>query len=78
MYRLPPPGQGPPKVYPPYHGGMDLADASYCNSWVCQIADMIRTNGSDINPVPIRVPGATPVNPVEDISLRVIRGWHGE
>jgi hypothetical protein len=39
---------------------------------------MIRTNGSDINPVPIRVPGATPVNPVEDISLRVIRGWHGE
>jgi hypothetical protein len=76
MFHSPPPGK-PVKVYPPYQGGVDLADASYCDSWVCQIAEMIRTNGCDITPMRLPVPGGTPVNPVEDVSLRVIRGWHG-
>jgi hypothetical protein len=77
MFHFHPPGKEL-KVYPPYQGGIDMADARYCDSWICQIADMIRTNGCDINPVLISVPGGTPVNPVENISLRVIRGWHGE
>jgi hypothetical protein len=78
MFHAPPAGSGPPQVYSPYRGGMKMADARYCDSWVSQITDMIRTHQCDVTPVPVPVPGGTPVNPVEDISLRVIRGWHGE
>jgi hypothetical protein len=78
MFLFQPTGHGPPEVYPPYHGGMELADAMYCASWMYQITEIIRTNKCDITPVPLPVPGGAPVNPVEDISLRVIRGWHGE
>jgi hypothetical protein len=77
MFHSPPQGKAP-KVFPTYQGGVELADASYCDAWVCQIADMIRTNGCDVASVRVPVPGAAPVNPVEDISLRVIRGWHGD
>jgi hypothetical protein len=76
MFRAP--SNGPPQVYSPYRGGLKMADAKYCDSWVCQITDMIRTNKCDVSPVPIKVPDGTPVNPVEDVSLRVIRGWHGQ
>jgi hypothetical protein len=69
------PGQPPPKALPPYRGGLALADAVYCDSWVTQIGEMIRTNGCDITPVPILVPDKTPVNILEDVSVRVIRGW---
>jgi hypothetical protein len=69
------PGQPPPKALPPYRGGLALADAVYCDSWVTQIGEMVRTNGCDISPVPILVPDKTPVNILEDVSLRVIRGW---
>lgn len=78
MFRFQPPGSPLPKVYPPYHGGLPMADALYCDSWASQMAEMIRTNKCDITPVPIPIPGNMRVNPVEDISLRVIRGWHGE
>jgi hypothetical protein len=78
MFHFQPPGSGPPQVFPLYRGGIKMADAKYCDSWVTQISEMIRTNGCDISPVPIPVPGDTPVNPIETISLRVIRGWHGE
>jgi hypothetical protein len=78
MFRFLPPKSRPAKVYPSYRGGINLAEAAYCDSWVCQITEMIRTNKCDVTPVPLPVPGGTPVNPVEDISLRVIRGWHGE
>jgi len=78
MFRFRPPGGPPLKELPPYRGGLALADAVYCDSWVTQIGEMIRTNGCDITPVPVPVPGNTPVNIVEDISLRVIRGWHGQ
>jgi hypothetical protein len=78
MFRSVPPASRPTQVFPLYRGGITMADAKYCDSWVCQITEMIRTNGCDITPVPVPVPGDTPVNPLEDISLRVIRGWHGE
>jgi hypothetical protein len=78
MFRFQSPGSGPPQVYPLYRGGIQLADAKYCDSWVSQITEMIRTNGCDITPVPVPVPAHAPVNPIEDISLRVIRGWHGK
>jgi hypothetical protein len=78
MFRFQPANSPPPKVYPLYRGGLPLADATYCDSWVSQITEMIRTNGCDINPVPVPSPNNAPVNPVENISLRVIRRWHGE
>jgi hypothetical protein len=78
MFLFQPPGHGPPEVYPPYHGGMELADAMYCASWMYQITEMIRTNKCDIDPVSLPVPGDATVNPIETISLRVVRGWHGE
>jgi hypothetical protein len=78
MFPSLPAGSVPPKVYPLYRGGIKMADARYTYSWVCQITEMLRTNGCDVTPVPLPVPGGTPVNPIEDISLRVVRGWHGE
>jgi hypothetical protein len=71
-------GQPPPKVPPLYHVHIAQAEASYSYAWISQIAEMIRTNGCSIDPVLIPVPGNIPVNEMEDISLRVIHGWHGD
>jgi hypothetical protein len=78
MFRSLQPGAPPPKVYPPYRDWMPMADALYTDSWVTQIGEMIRTNGCDVTPVSILVPDQTPVNMLEDVSVRVIRSWRGE
>ncbi len=74
VFQTPPPGP-PQPIYPPYRGGMDMADARYFSSWMFEISGMLQAHALSGGQVTIPVPAGQPVNPVEDLPLLVIRGW---
>ena len=74
VFQTPPPGN-PQPVYPPYHGGMDMADSVYFSSWMFQISALVQNHSIEGGQVNVEVPGGQPVNPLENVPLLAIRGW---
>lgn len=74
LFQFPPPGP-PQPVYPPYHGGMNMADSTYFSSWMFQISRIVQARATSGGQVRIPVPGGATIHPAEDIPLLVFRGW---
>ena len=70
-----PPNRDAPPVLPPYDGIMEQSEGRYFSNWEFQIGYLVETHAVEGGRVEVPVPGNLAVNSVENIPLRVIRGW---
>ena len=75
-FQTPPPGQ-PQPLRPPYREDMvmDVAAAWYFSSWMFQFSQMVQAHAKVMGQVEFTVPGAAPINPLEDMLLLRFSGW---
>lgn len=60
--------------YPPYYKGIGMNDAAYYFSWSEQLGKLVQAHAIKGDEVTLPAPSA--INPVENISLIAISGWH--
>lgn len=69
--------QKPPPILPPApNGPSGWISGPYVGNWEKQVSYLIQTRGSDCEGVPISSNG--PINPLENLSVEVIKGWRTE
>jgi hypothetical protein len=71
----PPAGQPAEPLYPPYHGGLDMADARYFSNWLFYITAQIQQHATAWAWVPVPIPNGQRVNTFENLTVLVVHGW---
>ncbi len=60
--------------FPPYHTGIGINDAAYYYSWSARLGKLVQEHALKGDIVTPAAPG--PVNPMENINLIAVTGWH--